>query len=218
MGQAVTGQRRKRDASATRAELIAVATEEFAEKGLAGARVEEIASRTATSKHMIYYHFGSKDGLYRAVLEQAYAEFRIAEGAVDYADLPALDALAALVSATFDVHAQRPQIVRIIMGENINRGAQIRSIDSFLQREVALDTMRQILDRGVEEGTMRKGLDPLQVHLTASALCFHYIANVHTFGHVFEFDAHSPDQLSARRDEIIATVVNRCAAPAAKGD
>lgn len=218
MGQAGTGQRRKRDASATRAELIAVATEEFAEKGLAGARVEEIASRTATSKHMIYYHFGSKDGLYRAVLEQAYAEFRIAEGAIDYADLPALDALAALVSATFDVHAQRPQIVRIIMGENINRGAQIRSIDSFLQREVALDTMRQILDRGVEEGTMRKGLDPLQVHLTASALCFHYIANVHTFGHVFEFDAHSPDQMSARGDEIIATVVNRCVAPAAKGD
>jgi AcrR family transcriptional regulator len=212
VAQAATQERRKRDASATRAELIAVATEEFAEKGLAGARVEEIASRTATSKHMIYYHFGSKDGLYRAVLEQAYEEFRVAEGSVDYDGLPALEALSVLVGATFDVHAAHPAIVRIIMAENINCGQQIRSIDSFEQRELAVDTMRRILDRGAADGTLRSGLDPLQIHLTVSALCFHYIANVHTFGHVFEFDAHSPDQMITRRNEIIATVISRCAA------
>ncbi|CCA92156.1 TetR family transcriptional regulator [Novosphingobium sp. PP1Y] len=212
MAEAATGERRKRDASATRAELIAAATDEFAEKGLAGARVEEIAARTATSKHMIYYHFGSKDGLYRAVLEQAYDEFRIAEGSLDYDDLPALDALSTLVGATFDVHASRPQIVRIIMAENINLGQQIRSIDSFQQRELALETMRRILNRGAEEGTLRRGLDPLQIHLTVAALCFHYIANVHTFGHVFELEAHSPDQMTLRRNEVIATVVSRCAA------
>ncbi len=211
MVEAVTKERRKRDASATRAELIAVATDEFAEKGLAGARVEEIAARTATSKHMIYYHFGSKDGLYRAVLAQAYEEFRVAEGSVDYDGLPALEALSALVGATFDVHARRPQIVRIIMAENINCGQQIRSIDSFEQRGLAVDTMRRILDRGAADGTLKSGLDPLQIHLTVSALCFHYIANVHTFGHVFELDAHSSGQMTARRDEIIATVISRCA-------
>lgn len=214
MTHAATQERRKRDASATRAELIAVATDEFAEKGLAGARVEEIAMRTATSKHMIYYHFGSKDGLYRAVLEQAYQEFRVAEGAVDYDGLPAVDALSALVGTTFDVHAAHPAIVRIIMAENINRGQHISSIDSFEQRELAVDTMRRILDRGTTEGTLKSGLDPLQVHLTVSALCFHYIANVHTFGHVFEIDAHAPDQLAARREEVIATVISRCAAAA----
>ena len=212
MAQAATQERRKRNATATRAELIAVATEEFAEKGLAGARVEEIAARTATSKHMIYYHFGSKDGLYSAVLEQAYQEFRVAEGAVNYAGLPALEALSALVGATFDVHASNPQIVRIIMAENINLGQHICSIDSFDQRELAVDTMRRILDRGAAEGTLKGGLDPLQVHLTVSALCFHYIANVHTFSHVFEIDAHSPEQMSIRRDEVIATVISRCAA------
>ncbi len=217
MAEAATKERRKRDSSATRAELIAVATDDFAEKGLAGARVEEIAARTATSKHMIYYHFGSKDGLYRAVLEQAYDEFRVAEGSFDYDDLPALDALSALIGATFDVHARCPQIVRIIMAENINCGQQIRSINSFQQRELALDTLRRILDRGAAEGTLRSGLDPLQIHLTASALCFHYIANVHTFGHVFDFDAHSAEHMKARREEIIATVISRCSA-AARGE
>lgn len=205
-------ERRTRNASITRTDLIAAATTEFAEKGLAGARVEEIASRTATSKHMIYYHFGSKDGLYRAVLEEAYREFRIAEGSIDYGALPARKALAALVGATFDVHARSPQIVRIIMAENINRGEQIGNLDSFEQRELAVETMRRILERGQAEGTLRHGLDPLQIHLTVSALCFHYIANVHTFGHVFEIEAHAPEAMKARREEIIATVISRCAA------
>ncbi len=206
------GSRRKRDSEATRAELLEVATEEFAEKGLAGARVEEIAARTATSKHMIYYHFGSKDGLYRAVLERAYDEFRLAEGAVEYDSLPPVEALAALVGATFDVHATHPQVVRIIMSENINHGQQIRSIDSFEQRSLAVETMRRILERGAADGSMHAGLDPLQVHLTVAGLSFHYIANVHTFGHVFEIDAHSKAQLAARREEVIATVLGRCLA------
>ena len=112
------GPRRKRNSRATRDELLAAATEEFAEKGLAGARVEEIAARTATSKHMIYYHFGSKEGLYSAVLERAYGEFRLAEGATDYDALAPLDALAILVGTTFDIHATHPQTVRIILAEN----------------------------------------------------------------------------------------------------
>lgn len=202
--------RRKRNAKATRGELLAAATEEFAEKGLAGARVDEIAARTATSKHMIYYHFGSKEGLYAAVLELAYEEFRLAEGAVNYDALDPVAALAELVGRTFDVHASHPQIVRTIMAENINRGANIIGIDSFHQRELALDTMRRILDRGAEDGVLHRDLDALQIHLTVSALCFHYIANVHTFGHVFGIDAHSAANLQKRRVEVIRTVLSRC--------
>ena len=126
--------KRKRNAKATRDEILAAATDEFAEKGLAGARVEEIASRTATSKHMIYYHFSSKEGLYTAVLERAYAEFRLAEGGTDYDAMEPMEALAALVGTTFDIHANHPQIVRIIMAENINRGVNIAALDSFEQR------------------------------------------------------------------------------------
>ena len=54
------------------AEILSVATKEFADKGLAGARIDEIAAATRTSKRMIYYYFGNKDGLYVAVLEAAY--------------------------------------------------------------------------------------------------------------------------------------------------
>ncbi len=54
------------------ANILEVATAEFADKGLAGARIDEIAALTHTSKRMIYYYFGSKEGLYLAVLEEAY--------------------------------------------------------------------------------------------------------------------------------------------------
>lgn len=203
---------RKRDAKATREAILAAATEEFAENGLAGARVEEIAARTATSKHMIYYHFGSKHGLYLAVLERAYEEFRLAEGGTDYDALTPATALAALVGTTFDIHATHPQIVRLIMAENINRGENVRRIDIFEQRQLVVETMSRILERGVADGTLRNDLDPLQIHLSASALAFHYIANAHTLSHVFGINAHGRAELAKRRQEVIETVVRRCVA------
>ena len=63
---------RSYDAERSMADILKVATAEFADKGLSGARVDAIAAATATSKRMIYYHFGSKEGLYLAVLEESY--------------------------------------------------------------------------------------------------------------------------------------------------
>ena len=59
------------DSAASQAieDILAIATEEFALKGFSGARVDEIAERTQTSKRMIYYYFGGKEALYRAVAE-----------------------------------------------------------------------------------------------------------------------------------------------------
>ena len=67
---------RTNDPARTMAEILAVATHEFADKGLTGARIDAIAAATRTSKRMIYYYFGSKDGLYLAVLEEAYRRMR----------------------------------------------------------------------------------------------------------------------------------------------
>ena len=67
---------RTNDPERTRADIIHVATREFAEKGLAGARIDLIAQAMRTSKRMIYYYFGSKEGLYIAVLEAAYSGMR----------------------------------------------------------------------------------------------------------------------------------------------
>ena len=69
------GRSRKPDAERTRREILAAARQEFAEHGLSGARIDTIAARMRTNKRMIYYYFGSKEGLYLATLEQVYQRY-----------------------------------------------------------------------------------------------------------------------------------------------
>src|SRR5262245_62549035 len=84
---------RRRDAERTRAEILTVATAEFADRGYDGARVDEIAARTSTTKRMIYYYFGGKRQLYVAALESAYARIREAEQQVNVDHLGPADAI-----------------------------------------------------------------------------------------------------------------------------
>src|SRR5690349_10886598 len=112
---------RLRDAERTRAEILDVATAEFAERGYAGARVDEIADRTRTTKRMIYYYFGGKQQLYIAVLERAYAQLRDAEQTLDVDHLDPLAAIRELAELTFDHHERHPQFLRLVAIENIHR-------------------------------------------------------------------------------------------------
>lgn len=185
---------------------------EFAAKGLAGARVDAIARLTATSKHMIYYYFGNKEGLYRATLEHAYSTFRMAEEAIDYDRLTAIEALAAFVGQSFDFHFTSPEYVRIIMGENINNGEHMAGVEGLDRRRGVLDSMGKIVERGVASGLFRGDIDMLQLHMTISSLCFYYVSNRHTFGHIFRVDLASPEQAEKRRAEIIDSVLRICRA------
>jgi AcrR family transcriptional regulator len=201
---------RHRDADQTKANILDAALSEFADKGLAGARVDEIARQTATSKHMIYYYFSSKEGLYRAVLEDTYQNFGAMEGAIDFATLDPVSSLTTLVGLSFDFHAANPNYVRIIMGENMNRGGHIRHLTNFEKRREIIKTMSEILERGAANGQFRAGIDPLQLHMTIAGLSFYYVANQFSFGHVFGVDLMAPEMLAKRRASVIDTVLCVC--------
>ena len=204
--------RRPRNAEATRDDVLNAALEEFAEKGVFGARVEEIAARSQSSKHMIYYYFGNKDGLYAAVLERAYRDFGVAEQGTDYEAREPLEALTALIGSTFDAHIKNPHVVRILMGENLDRGRHTSQIDHSLQRHLVLETTGRILARGVAAGTFRADIDALQLHMTMSALSFYFVANRYTCGRLFDLDLVDPAVVARRRAEVIETVLGRCRA------
>jgi AcrR family transcriptional regulator len=201
---------RARDADATRMEIIDAAVVEFAEKGMSGARVEEIAARTATSKHMIYYYFGSKDGLYAAVLHRAFHDYRAAQAEIDYAALDPAVALATLVGVTFDAHVRNPHVVRIVMSENIDGGRHIAGFDFTARRARVMDTVGAILARGAAAGVFRADVDPLQFYLSASALSFGWVSNRFTVASVFEVDMDDETQTARRRVEVIETMLARC--------
>lgn len=202
---------RAADSEATKANILDVARQEFADKGLSGARIDEIAERTNTSKRMIYYHFGSKEGLYRAVLEQAYTRIRETETAMPIETMGAEEALRANVQLTFDYHHQHPEFVRLVMNENIHHGAFIKDVAGIEQRnESVIRVLGDIIARGVAEGVFRDGLDPIDLHMTISALCFYNVSNRYTFSEIFRRDMTSPKAVARRRDQVVEVVLAAC--------
>src|SRR5262245_3314087 len=120
---------RQRDADRTKAEILEVAQREFARKGYAGARVDEIAALTRTTKRMIYYYFSGKEQLYIAVLEKAYSEVRSAERTLDVEHLAPVQAIRTLAELTFDHHDAHRDFIKLVSIENIHQAEHIRKSD-----------------------------------------------------------------------------------------
>ncbi|RVU05948.1 TetR/AcrR family transcriptional regulator [Novosphingobium umbonatum] len=192
----------------TREDILDVATQEFSEKGLAGARIDEIAEKTHTSKRMIYYHFGSKDELYRAVLERAYSRIRDGEQAAHFEDMPPEQALRAIIGHNFDYHFDHPEFVRLVMSENVNKGEHITQIPGMRERNrTVIEALGAILRKGVEQGVFRDGIDPIDLHMTISALSFYNVSNRYTFLQNFGVDFSTPVSRARRRVQIIDCVM-----------
>lgn len=200
---------RPRDPERTRAEILAVAREEFAADGLSGARVDAIAARTSTTKRMIYYYFGSKEGLYLAVLEQAYAEIRAIEQELDLARLAPADAIRRMIDFTFDYHEAHPDFIRLVSIENINHGRYISQSETIKNLNIVVtETLAAILQRGQRDGVFRKDIDAVDVHMLISAFCFFRVSNRHTFGTLFRRDL-SDQAVRKRHKALIADAVLR---------
>ena len=199
---------RVNDPDRTMANILEAATAEFADKGLAGARIDEIAALTSTSKRMIYYYFGSKEGLYLAVLENAYRRIRRIEAELHLEDLAPEQALRTLVGFTVDYQLANPDFIRLVMNENMHRGEFISRSTTIQALNIpVIHAVRDVYQRGVASGVFRPDVDPVDLHMSISALCFFNVANRHTFGAIFKRPLDSADATAQRRASIIEMVV-----------
>jgi len=186
---------RTRDRERTRAEILAVATQEFSEHGYSGARVDEIAERTRTTKRMLYYYFESKEGLYAEVLKAAYAEIRSKEQAIDVDHLDPVAAIRRIAELTFDHHESHPDFIRLVAIENIHRAEHLAQLPDLADLgSPAIELIDAILTRGREAGTFTRDVDALDVHMVISSFCVFRIANRHTFGTLFGRDLVAADR------------------------
>jgi AcrR family transcriptional regulator len=200
--------KRQNDPEGVRRNILEVATAEFAREGFSGARVDAIADRTRTSKRMIYYYFGSKERLYLAVLEAAYSAIRRQEATLDLEHQPPEQALAILVASTFDYYEAHPEFVRLVMNENIMGGVHMKRSKAIGKLNVTvIDAVRRILTRGEKAGIFRRGVDPIELHMTISALGIFNVANRATFSTIFKRDMSSARALSTRRNEIVEMIL-----------
>lgn len=185
--------------------IIDIATDEFVDKGLSGARIDEIAGKA--TKRKIYYYFEGKDELYRAVLERAYRRVRDSEAQVDISSGSAADALRRLIEHDVHYHARHPELVRLVMNENIHHAAHLKQIASLpTGNRRVIEMLETILDRGLAEGVFRAGIDPVDLHLNMTALSFYSVSNQFTFAHNFGVDMTS-DEAVARRAAQVADII-----------
>lgn len=207
---------RANDPDRTRADILEVATAHFAREGLSGSRVDEIAEETHTSKRMLYYYFGNKEGLYRAVLERCYGAIRSLEAGMDMEALSPPEALARHVEISFNFHVSNPDFVRLVMVENVHRGEHIAHVPAIGTRaESVIGILTNLLDRGVAEGSFRAGIDPIDLHMTVSALCFYNVSNRYTFSKIFHRDMGAPEAQQARCKSVVDAVLRWVCVPGA---
>ncbi|BEU98515.1 TetR family transcriptional regulator [Acidovorax sp. DW039] len=212
-GPAAPERVRVNDPDRTMANILEVATAEFADKGLAGARIDEIAALTHTSKRMIYYYFESKEGLYLAVLEESYRRIRQIETSLRLEDMEPEAALRALVGFTYDYQLGNPDFIRLVMNENMHRGEFIRRSTTIQELNVpVINAVQAVYERGVAAGVFRPHMDPIDLHMSISALCFFNVANRHTFSAIFKRSFDEAEAIAKRRESIIEMVVRfvRC--------
>ncbi|MBD9594948.1 MULTISPECIES: TetR/AcrR family transcriptional regulator [Ensifer] len=200
---------RKNDPERTKEDILVVATEEFSTHGLAGGRVDAIAERTRTSKRMIYYYFGGKEGLYLSVLERAYRKIRTLEEDLKLSSLAPEEALRTLISSTFDHDEANPDFVRLVSIENIHHAAHMLRSEAIRDLNVSvIETIAGILERGIAEGAFKRKADPIDVHMLISAFCFFRVSNRYTFGTIFRRDLSESATIGRHRRMIADAVIS----------
>jgi AcrR family transcriptional regulator len=176
----------KQDPEGVKRDIIAAAISEFAKSGFTGGKIDDIAARTKTSKRMIYYYFGDKEGLYARALEAAYGNVRKGEIELNLEGLPPLDALAKLVSFTFDHHRKNPDFIRMVMIENVHHAEHLQASSIITSLNAgAISRLEGLIARGEASGDFRPGLDATELHWQISALSFFNVSNQPTFSALF---------------------------------
>jgi AcrR family transcriptional regulator len=153
--------RSKRDAVATKAAIVAAALAEFAELGLAGSRIDEIARSARVNKALLYYYFESKEHLYQGVVEQMFVAMTDAlRGALETPAGPR-ERLLAFLDANFKALAAQPAYARLLEQEidiakvflyNLKPD---RAPKFFQQIAPLLTEFRTVLEEGVRGGVFR---------------------------------------------------------------
>lgn len=200
---------RVRDAEATKAKLLKAATDEFSSKGYDGARVNVIAKNAGVNINLVYHYFGSKDGIYLAVLESTYVLIRKHHRDMSLRALPPEDAMTQLVRSTFRMFCETPEAIGILVSENVQQGRFVRSSKLIGGLYNALlGFLKDTLERGVEAGVFRRDVDPVELFITINGLGYFYLSNRYTLAAILHQDLMDPERLAQREAHILSVVMD----------
>jgi AcrR family transcriptional regulator len=198
----------QRDPEGMRLRILEAAKQEFADYGLAGARVDRIAAKADANKRMLYYHVGNKEDLYLAVLEGAYEKIRAEERELDLEHLEPSEAIRRLIEFTWNYFLRNPEFLALLNTENLARAKHLkRSTKVKSMHSPFVEMIRTVVDRGVASGDFQVAVDPVQLYISIAALAFFYLSNSATLSVIFGRDLLSRDAKDERLDHMVGLVL-----------
>ncbi len=202
------GARQYKKSDLTRERILAAAEEEFSEKGFYGARVDEIAAVADLNKRMLYAHFGSKEGLYRAVLVSVYERIGQCEESYVLEGADPIAVIKHIISVSFDFLSKNPKVVRILLWENLNRALDIPREELAMMKAPTFEYMRLQVRLGVQSGLFRPDADEYQVILSLMNFCFSYFANIYTMSAILSRELYSEEEVRARAEFVSGILID----------
>ncbi len=172
---------REKAAQATRAGILKAAIKVFAKHGYDGGSVEKISQAAKSYDRMIYYYFGSKEGLFIEVLEEIYRRFNVAENDIVIDLAQPVASLNTVVRFIWGYYQKHPEFITLLNTENLHRGAHIaKSAKAREYSSEAISVLMRVLQSGVEQGVFRADVSARDVYLMIAAMGYFYLSNRYT--------------------------------------
>lgn len=189
----------------TRAKILDAAVQEFSANGLAGARMDQIASVAGVNKALLYYHFDSKDKLYGAALEMIATKTRDATMATFLRDASpgervlrsALNHFDRILAQTEFQSLMQQEMMRLHKGES-------SAMDMLIKRVFApmLVMYQSMVREGIASGELIE-VDWLQIHLASLGTNVFYFMSSQLWRELLPYDPFSPEVLAERRKTVV---------------
>ena len=168
-------------AQATRKAILKAATKVFAKYGYDGGSVEKISKAAKSYDRMIYYYFGSKEGLFIAVLEEIYRAMDDAESAIELDATRPIETLTAVIRFVHGYYRKNPEFVTLLNTENLHKGRHIsKSLRAGEYSSHAINVIREVLTSGIAKGLFRPDVQARDVYLLIASTGYFYMSNRHT--------------------------------------
>ena len=201
-------------AQATRDSILRAATKVFAKHGFAGGRIEQISKAAKSYDRMIYYYFGSKEGLFVAVLEEMYRRFNDAESKLALDAVAPVDALCAVIRFMWAHYQRHPEFITLLNTENLHRGKHIaKSLRAREYSAPAVSVLGEVLARGVRQKLFRADVAARDVYLMIASMGYFYLSNRFTLSAFLGEQLDSADAL-AHWEAFLIDAVLRTVRPA----
>lgn len=181
--------------------LLAAARVEFADKGLAGARIEDIARDAGITKQLVYHYYGSKDGLFVAVLDESSETIMCELVGLDVESLTPPAALRAMLNHFFDQYRDDPLLGALALEGIRYHHSHQTPRNRFLELAPALiGKLDDILKRGAISGEFRPDINPRLLLASAALLTSGWFTNRYSVSALTGLDTESADGMATWRD------------------